>query len=105
MYKYLKLLNINQIYQFSLNCLIYKIINEFAPSAIIEGIVLNQIQDKIRSTRQKHFLSKPQYTLDLATRCYSWQGPHLWNLVPYEIKYINNYKHFKRQLFDYILNI
>ena len=99
MFLNLKILKINQIFNYSINSLMYKIISKQAPTFVIDAIMSNQ-RNQVNSynTRHNSLITKTQFTLSLSCQCFTWQGPHYWNNLSRNIKNATNMQSFKRLL-------
>ena len=99
-YKELNILDINKLYELNLGCHMYRVKYGLCPK-------LNLIQfmsEHTHNTRYKSLVKKPQYIKQISTKSLVWQAPTFWNKIPDHIKSNNNYKRFKSNLKQHILN-
>ena len=106
MFSKLRILNIHQINNFSINCLMFKIMNNLAPKSLIDIINKYQYSTKKTYNTRKYFIYRPQFTLAISCRCFAWIGPQIWNNLPNHIRNADSQKSFRRLLLEtYFINL
>ena len=100
-YNNLKILNINNLFQFSLACIMFTAINNIAPYEIC-NIVQTNNQGFI--TNHPSIIRKPQRTLASTCKSFDWIGAEIFNNLPDSVKQATNLKNFKKLLIDYFIN-
>ena len=103
LYKHLNILNVNNLFKYSIACYMYRTVNNISPKSIADIMFYKSLHKY--STRYAHFLPKPQYRLSLCLNNISWAGPDLWNKLPLNIKMIKQYTIFKSDIKNFLLQI
>ena len=101
LYRYLGILDIKRLYQYKIANYMHRcIINP--PCKEIVNLICNK-KISVYDTRRSGYWDKPQFTLQLATNCISWQAPTMYNSIPTYLKEILNYGKFKKILKNHML--
>ena len=96
-----KLLNVNQIFQFKVNCLSHLIVND---SDKIPFYFKHMYKSKCNtSLRNKFHFIKPYYRTSIGQRSLDFIIGTSWNQLPENLKNITNRKAFKITLKNYLL--
>ena len=96
----LRWMNINQRYQYFTLLLMYKCLNNQAPSYLSSQF--NYVSSSTHNATNKNLLL-PRPNTELFKRSFSYAGPKLWNDLPREIRLSSSLQQFKISLKDYIL--
>ena len=81
--------------------LVYKCINGYAPVYLTELLHFKETLDSLRISNDKFLLQIPSYTTvktKYQERKFSFAGPTLWNMLPYEIRNSKSINIFKKKL-------
>lgn len=100
MYKNLNILNISNLYIYSVACLMFSCKIAVAPDLIIDNFYVSS--NHKYNTRYGSFINRPQYKLTCSTMDVAWNGPVIWNKIPDYIKNNESYTSFKKNLKIYI---
>ena len=97
-------LPVHQRMQFKTLTLVFKALNDMAPTYLQELIVPYSPSRALRSTNQK-LLQIPKTQSNLVkSRAFSFNGPILWNALPLSIRTASSLDSFKSQLKTHLFN-
>ena len=79
---------------------IFKVLKGCTPEWLLNLSYVSQMSH--RETRQSNDIHKPITRTKFADRAFSVRGPSLWNNLPKDIKQLDRFSLFKRELKRYI---
>ena len=94
-------LPVKQRIDFKVATLIFKCMHELAPIYLRDLIVLYQPVRNLRSSTKNLLTVKKVHYKSVGERSFSFYGPNLWNSLPLNIRSINDFNKFKRDLKTY----
>ena len=94
-------LPVKQRIDFKVATLIFKCMHELAPIYLMDLIVPYQPVRNLRSSTKNLLTVKKAHYKSVGERSFSFYGPNLWNSLPLNIRSINDFNKFKRDLKTY----
>ena len=88
--------------EYKIGTVVYKCLNDSAPSYLQELIMLNKPSRNLRSTKDDLLLKIPRAKLNAGTRSFSNFGPTVWNHLPQYVRRAESLEIFKRMLKTYL---
>ena len=96
-------LNVRERINFITNIMTFKCINNMAPGYLCHMLKFNNVCHNL-NTRNVSLLHFPKPNCEKFREAFCYQGPKNWNMLPQDLKHVENICLFKRMLKQFILN-
>ena len=101
-FKALDVLTLNELYDYNVGLVMYKVHHSMLPSNISELFILNKAIHN-HFTRQSHLIHPPKVSSELGKNSFKYKASLLWNKIMVAINVNNKIGTFKKHMKSYLL--